>query len=151
MKKKRNLINKVTHKSRKQKILENIKKNKICWITSMGIILAIIIVSMVVIQTPSSKAFDTSGLLTNQTIDNLEFKNASFVENKLTVDVQNISNETYRLKNIDVTYLDSEGKEITTIKFYISDKIEKNDIKQLVVSTDISLDNAKKIRYTINK
>ena len=53
---------------------------------------------------------NTTTLLKNQVVDNLEFNNATMNKNKLTVEVVNKSNDIYSLNSIDVKYLDGTGK-----------------------------------------
>lgn len=94
---------------------------------------------------------NTTTLLKNQVVDNLEFSNATMDKNKLTVEVVNKSNDIYSLNSIDVKYLDSTGKEITTVNGYIGNTLEKDESYQLVVDTEDDLSNAYSIEYYINK
>lgn len=94
---------------------------------------------------------NTTTLLKNQVVDNLEFNNATMNKNKLTVEVVNKSNDIYSLNSIDVKYLDGTGKEIATVNGYIGNTLEKDESYQLVVDTEDDLSNAYSIEYHINK
>lgn len=90
-------------------------------------------------------------LLSNQTVDNLEFLNAKLENGKLIVEVHNTLSTTYNLKTIEVSYYDNSNNIITTVKGYIGPSIDSDNYRQLVVQTDADLSNATKIEYTINK
>ncbi len=90
-------------------------------------------------------------LLSNQTVDNLEFLNAKLENGKLIVEVHNTLSTTYNLKTIEVSYYDNSNNIITTVKGYIGPSIDSDDYRKLIVQTDADLSNATKIEYTINK
>ena len=136
---------------KKIKQLLNNKENRKFYITS-GVLIAVVIISAILlISLNSSKAIDTSTLLSEQVVDNLKFMNASFENNQLKVVVYNTLEDSYSLKTIDVTFQDENYNEITTVKGYIGNTLEQKDMKQLVVSTDVDLTNASHIKYTIHK
>lgn len=137
-------------KKKLQQIMSKLKEHKKPLI--IGLICLIVIgAGALIINFNSSESLDNSSLLSNQTVDNLEFLNATLENNKLTVVVHNTLDNNYNLKTIDVTYLDGEGNVITTVNGYIGDKIEKDDMKQLVVNTDVDISQAEQIKYVINK
>lgn len=130
---------------------EKLKKNKKGYIIS-GVVIAVVIISAILlVNFNSSKAIDTSTLLSEQVVDNLKFMNASFENNRLKVVVYNTLEDIYSLKTIDVTFQDENYNEITTVKGYIGNTLEQKEMKQLVVSTDVDLTNTSHIKYTINK
>ena len=141
--------NKKLQKKIKQ-VLNN-KENKKFYITSIVVIAVVIVTAILLVSLNFSKATDTSTLLSDQVVDNLKFMNASFENNKLTVVVYNTLEDSYSLKTIDVTFQDENYNEITTVKGYIGSSIDQQDMKQLVVSTDVDLSGATHIKYTINK
>ena len=141
-------MKKITKKIKK---ILNDKTNKKFYITSGVVIGVIIVTSILLISLNSSKAVDTTTLLSDQVVDNLKFMNATLENNKLTVVVYNTLDDGYSLKTIDVTFQDENYNEITTVKGYIGPNLEKKDMRQLVVSTDIDLTGATHIKYTINK
>lgn len=136
---------------KKIKQVLNNKENRKFYITSGVIIGIILVTSVLLISINFSKAADTSTLLSDQVVDNLKFMNTSLENNKLTVVVYNTLEDSYNLKTIDVTFQDENYEEITTIRGYIGNSLEQQDMKQLVVSTDVDLSNAAHIKYTINK
>ena len=136
---------------KKIKQVLNNKENRKFYITSGVIIGIILVTSVLLISINFSKAADTSTLLSDQVVDNLKFMNTSLENNKLTVVVYNTLEYSYNLKTIDVTFQDENYEEITTIRGYIGNSLEQQDMKQLVVSTDVDLSNAAHIKYTINK
>ena len=147
MKKKRQLLQKVQKKKLRQVLNENRKK----YITSGVVIAVLIVTAILLISFNSSKAMDTTTLLSDQVVEDLKFTNTTLDNNKLTVAVYNTLEDRYSLKTIDVTFQDENYEEITTVRGYIGSSLEKQDTKQLVVSTDVDLTNAKHIKYTINK
>ena len=136
---------------KKIKQVLNNKENRKFYITSIVVIAVVIITAMLLVSLNFSKAADTSTLLSDQVVDNLKFMNTSLENNKLTVVVYNTLEDSYNLKTIDVTFQDENYEEITTIRGYIGNSLEQQDMKQLVVSTDVDLSNAAHIKYTINK
>ena len=151
MKKKRQLLQKVQKKSLHQVLSDKIKENKQKYITSGVVIAVLIVTAILLISFNSSKAMDTTTLLSDQVVEDLKFTNTTLDNNKLTVAVYNTKEDRYSLKTIDVTFQDENYEEITTVRGYIGSSLEKQDTKQLVVSTDVDLTNAKHIKYTINK
>lgn len=135
----------------KQILSKQLKQNKNFYLASGVVILIILASAILFINFNSSNAMDTSTLLSDQTVDNLKFSDAQFVNNKLTVVVSNTLEDSYRLKTIDVIFQDENYQEITTVKGYIGERLEQNDVKQLVVSTDVDLSLAFHIKYVINK
>lgn len=132
-------------------VSEKLKKNKKVYIIS-GVVIAVVIISAILlVNFNSSKAIDTSTLLSEQVVDNLKFMNTSFENNQLKVVVYNTLEDSYSLKTIDVTFQDENYNEITTVKGYIGNTLEQKEMKQLVVSTDVDLTSASHIKYTINK
>ena len=131
---------------------KRLKENKPLYITSISII-CILVVSAVTLLgfniTHSSVL--TSELLKDQEVDNLVFSNADLNGNKLSVEVENNSNEVYTLKTIDVVFKDESGSEITTLSGYIGNSLNTGDVKRLVVETDEDLSNSYSIEYRINK
>ena len=142
---------KVQQKSLTQIITEKVKKNKKKYIVSFIAIIIVIIGSVLLYNFTTSKAMDTTTLLSDQVVDNLKFMKTKLENNKLTVVVYNQLEESYNLKTIDVEFQDENYNKITTVRGYIGESIDNKDMKQLVVSTDVDLSNASHIKYTVNK
>ena len=142
---------KVQQKSLTQIIAERVKKNKKKYLVSCLTIIIVIIGSVLLYNFTTSKAIDTTTLLSDQVVDNLKFMKTKLENNKLTVVVYNQLEESYNLKTIDVEFEDENYNEITTVRGYIGESIDNKDMKQLVVSTDVDLSNASHIKYTVNK
>ena len=142
---------KVQQKSLTQIIAERVKKNKKKYLVSFIAIIIVIIGSVLLYNFTTSKAIDTTTLLSDQVVDNLKFMKTKLENNKLTVVVYNQLEESYNLKTIDVEFEDENYNEITTVRGYIGESIDNKDMKQLVVSTDVDLSNASHIKYTVNK
>ena len=142
---------KVQQKSLTQIIAEKVKKNKKKYLVSFIAIIIVIIGSVLLYNFTTSKAIDTTTLLSDQVVDNLKFMKTKLENNKLTVVVYNQLEESYNLKTIDVEFQDENYNEITTVRGYIGESIDNKDMKQLVVSTDVDLSNASHIKYIINK
>ena len=142
---------KVQQKSLTQIIAEKVKKNKKKYLVSFIAIIIVIIGSVLLYNFTTSKAIDTTTLLSDQVVDNLKFMKTKLENNKLTVVVYNQLEESYNLKTIDVEFQDENYNEITTVRGYIGESIDNKDMKQLVVSTDVDLSNASHIKYTVNK
>ena len=142
---------KVQQKSLTQIIAEKVKKNKKKYLVSFIAIIIVIIGSVLLYNFTTSKAMDTTTLLSDQVVDNLKFMKTKLENNKLTVVVYNQLEESYNLKTIDVEFQDENYNEITTVRGYIGESIDNKDMKQLVVSTDVDLSNASHIKYTVNK
>ena len=142
---------KVQQKSLTQIIAEKVKKNKKKYLVSFIAIIIVIIGSVLLYNFTTSKAIDTTTLLSDQVVDNLKFMKTKLKNNKLTVVVYNQLEESYNLKTIDVEFQDENYNKITTVRGYIGESIDNKDMKQLVVSTDVDLSNASHIKYTVNK
>ena len=142
---------KVQQKSLTQIIAEKVKKNKKKYLVSFIAIIIVIIGSVLLYKFTTSKAIDTTTLLSDQVVDNLKFMKTKLENNKLTVVVYNQLEESYNLKTIDVEFQDENYNKITTVRGYIGESIDNKDMKQLVVSTDVDLSNASHIKYTVNK
>ena len=142
---------KVQQKSLTQIIAEKVKKNKKKYLVSFIAIIIVIIGSVLLYNFTTSKAIDTTTLLSDQVVDNLKFMKTKLKNNKLTVVVYNQLEESYNLKTIDVEFQDENYNKITTVRGYIGESIDNKDMKQLVVSTDVDLSNASHIKYIINK
>ena len=142
---------KVQQKSLTQIIAERVKKNKKKYLVSCLTIIIVIIGSVLLYNFTTSKAIDTTTLLSDQVVDNLKFMKTKLENNKLTVVVYNQLEESYNLKTIDVEFQDENYNKITTVRGYIGESIDNKDMKQLVVSTDVDLSNASHIKYTVNK
>ena len=93
--------------------------------------------------------------LANQTIENLEFANATLnYENNITiykVEVTNSLTEEYNLNTINIIFKDSEGKEIENLIGYIGNSLEGKETKILEASVDKEIKDIKTIEYVINK
>ena len=113
--------------------------------------LILLAIGLIITQMALTRSSSVPPTYADQTVDSLKFSEAILSGNKLTATVTNTTSNTYNLKTITVTFLDSSSKEITRIKGYIGNTISANDSKQLVISTDVDLANAKSIAYTINK
>ena len=144
-------MTKVQQKSLAQIITEKVKKNKRRYLVSCLAIIIVIIGSVLLYNFTTSKAIDTTTLLSDQVVDNLKFMKTKLENNKLTVVVYNQLEESYNLKTIDVEFQDENYNKITTVRGYIGESIDNKDMKQLVVSTDVDLSNASHIKYIINK
>lgn len=144
-------MTKVQQKSLAQIITEKVKKNKKRYLVSFIAIIIVIIGSVLLYNFTTSKAIDTTTLLSDQVVDNLKFMKTKLENNKLTVVVYNQLEESYNLKTIDVEFQDENYNKITTVRGYIGESIDNKDMKQLVVSTDVDLSNASHIKYTVNK
>ena len=115
------------------------------------IALILLAIGLIITHMALTRSSSVTPTYADQTVDSLKFSEAILDGNKLTATVTNTSSNAYNLKTITVTFLDSSSKEITKIKGYIGNTISANDSKQLVISTDVDLANAKSIAYTINK
>ena len=116
------------------------------------LLIALILLAIgIIMHMASTRSSSVTPTYADQTVDSLKFSEAILDGNKLTATVTNTTSSAYSLKTITVTFLDSSSKEITKIKGYVGNTISANDSKQLVISTDVDLANAKSIAYTINK
>ena len=103
-----------------------------------------------------SFASSDPGFLRNQTVENLEFNNASLVfENNVStfsVEVMNaLDEDDYNLSTIEIIFKDSEGKEIENLLGYIGNSLEPKEVKILEASVDKEIANVSSIEYIINK
>ena len=144
-------MRKINQKSPVQIVIDKVRDNKTKYLVSCIVIGLVIVGSIVLYNFTTSKAIDTTTLLSDQVVDNLKFMNTKLENNKLTVVVYNQLEESYNLKTIDVEFQDENYNEITTVRGYIGETIDNKDMKQLVVSTDVDLSNASHIKYIINK
>ena len=129
-------------------------KNKINKIFSnkkilIGVII-LLVLGLFVYKLNFTKSIETPSF-PNQTVESLTFTDASILDNKLTVIVKNDTENDYNLKTIDVSFVDSSGNTITTIKGYVGNTLKSNDSKKLVVQTDKDISNTYSITYNINK
>ena len=118
---------------------------------SCAIILVALVAALIINFAMSHADPNTASFLKDQQVEGLNFTRTEYENNTLKVMVENTLVEEYVLSTIDVTFLDQDGNEITTITGYIGHNIKVGDRKQLVVSTDIDLSQASSIRYTINR
>ncbi len=144
-------MRKIKQKSQVQIVIDKVRANRKKYLVSCIVIGLVIVGSIVLYNFTTSKAIDTTTLLSDQVVDNLKFMNTKLENNKLTVVVYNQLEESYNLKTIDVEFQDENYNEITTVRGYIGETIDNKDMKQLVVSTDVDLSNASHIKYIINK
>lgn len=144
-------MRKINQKSPVQIVIDKVRDNKTKYLVSCIVIGLVIVGSIVLYNFTTSKAIDTTTLLSDQVVDNLKFMNTKLENNKLTVVVYNQLEESYNLKTIDVEFQDENYNEITKVVGYIGETIDNKDMKQLVVSTDVDLSNASHIKYIINK
>lgn len=144
-------MRKIKQKSPVQIVIDKVRANRKKYLVSCIVIGLVIVGSIVLYNFTTSKAIDTTTLLSDQVVDNLKFMNTKLENNKLTVVVYNQLEESYNLKTIDVEFQDENYNEITKVVGYIGETIDNKDMKQLVVSTDVDLSNASHIKYIINK
>lgn len=144
-------MRKIKQKSSVQIVIDKVRANRKKYLVSCIVIGLVIVGSIVLYNFTTSKAIDTTTLLSDQVVDNLKFMNTKLENNKLTVVVYNQLEESYNLKTIDVEFQDENYNEITKVVGYIGETIDNKDMKQLVVSTDVDLSNASHIKYIINK
>lgn len=144
-------MKKINQKSPVQIVIDKVRANRKKYLVSCIVIGLVIVGSFVLYNFTTSKAIDTTTLLSDQVVDNLKFMNTKLENNKLTVVVYNQLEESYNLKTIDVEFQDENYNEITKVVGYIGETIDNKDMKQLVVSTDVDLSNASHIKYIINK
>lgn len=144
-------MRKINQKSPVQIVIDKVRANRKKYLVSCIVIGLVIVGSIFLYNFTTSKAIDTTTLLSDQVVDNLKFMNTKLENNKLTVVVYNQLEESYNLKTIDVIFQDENYNEITKVVGYIGETIDNKDMKQLVVSTDVDLSNASHIKYIINK
>ena len=103
----------------------------------------------------SAFASPSESYLADQTVSNLEFKNATlnYANNVSTyeVDVTNTTSSKYTLKTITIKFLDADSNEIETLTGYVGDFIDANDSKVLTASVDKEIKDVASITYTVNK
>lgn len=135
-----------------KKIIDSIKKlGKTRLIGIAGIFVLTIFIIVFISINQVSLGYNSSLDIPDITVSNLRFNNAQLDENKLTVNVQNITSDIYELKTITVTFKDSSSNIITKINGYIGEEIEPNEIRKLDVKTDIDLSNTAVVEYTVKK
>ena len=115
------------------------------------IALILLAIGLIITHMALTRSSSVTPTFADQTVDNLKITDTILTGNKLTATITNTASTAYSLKTITVMFLDSSSKEITRVKGYIGNTISANDSKQLVISTDVDLANAKSIAYTINK
>ena len=115
------------------------------------IALILLAIGLIITHMALTRSSSVTPTYADQTVDSLKITDTILTGNKLTATVTNTASTAYSLKTITVMFLDSSSKEITRVKGYIGNTISANDSKQLVISTDVDLANAKSIAYTINK
>lgn len=128
-----------------EKIKKYVLNEKVLTTCLVLVVLGLVITKMSYTKSATNISFP------DQTVESIQFSDATLEGNKLTIVVTNTLSTTYSLKTINVKILDSSSKEITTMKGYIGNTIESGSSKQLVVSTDVDLTNATSVTYTINK
>ena len=123
----------------------------------IGIITIVLFVGVIAFQIiKGTRATDDPGFLKNQTVENLEFSNASLnYENNVStfsVEVMNtLEGDDYNLSTIEIIFKDSEGNKIENLLGYIGNTIESKEVKVLEASVDKEITNVSSIEYVINK
>ena len=125
-------MRKIKQKSPVQIVIDKVRANRKKYLVSCIVIGLVIVGSIVLYNFTTSKAIDTTTLLSDQVVDNLKFMNTKLENNKLTVVVYNQLEESYNLKTIDVEFQDENYNEITKVVGYIGETIDNKDMKQLV-------------------
>lgn len=134
--------------------LETIKMSKNKKIILISLITLFVLFLIVGVY---KKAFATGDVkyLRNQTVDNIEFKNAkeSYSNGIYTYDVEitNSLKEIYNLKTIEVIFKDSENNVIEDLIGYVGESLEATETKTLSVSVDKEIKDIATIEYKINK
>lgn len=117
--------------------------------------LGCLFLAIILIGIGASYSDPNSSYLSDQTVDNLEFKNANLVyENgvsKYTAEVTNSLTTNYALKTINIIFKDSTGTEIENLIGYIGNNLTPGEIKLLDASVDRELTDIVTIEYKINK
>lgn len=114
----------------------------------------IIVLAVVLIKTGKSMASTDTSVLRNQKVDGLTFENAT-LEYKdgittFTVDVYNETKKTYKLKNVDINFVQEDGQKITLLG-YTGESLESDEGRKITASVDIDLTASTNIEYKINK
>lgn len=123
----------------------------------IGIVTIVLFVGVIVFQIiKGTRATDDPGFLKNQTVEDLEFSNASLeYENNVStfsVEVMNaLEEDDYKLTTIEIIFKDSDGKIIESLLGYIGNTIEPKEVKILEASVDREITNVSSIEYVINK
>lgn len=134
--------------------LETIKMSKNKKIILISLITLFVLFLIVGVY---KKAFATGDVeyLRNQTVDNIEFKNAkeTYSNNIYTynVEITNSLKEIYNLKTIEVIFKDSENNVIEDLIGYVGESLEATETKTLSVSVDKEIKDIATIEYKINK
>ena len=117
--------------------------------------LGCLFLAIILIGIGASYSDPNSSYLSDQTVDNLEFKNANLVyENgvsKYTAEVTNSLTTNYALKTINIIFKDSTGTEIENLIGYIGNNLTPGEVKLLDASVDRELTDIITIEYKINK
>jgi len=117
--------------------------------------LGCLFLAIILIGIGASYSDPNSSYLSDQTVDNLEFKNANLVyENgvsKYTAEVTNSLTTNYALKTINIIFKDSTGTEIENLIGYIGNNLTPGEVKLLDASVDKELTDIVTIEYKINK
>ncbi len=117
--------------------------------------LGCLFLAIILIGIGASYSDPNSSYLSDQTVDNLEFKNANLVyENgvsKYTAEVTNSLTTNYALKTINIIFKDSTGTEIENLIGYIGNNLTPGEVKLLDASVDRELTDIVTIEYRINK
>jgi len=117
--------------------------------------LGCLFLAIILIGIGASYSDPNSSYLSDQTVDNLEFKNANLVyENgvsKYTAEVTNSLTTNYALKTINIIFKDSTGTEIENLIGYIGNNLTPGEVKLLDASVDRELTDIVTIEYKINK
>ena len=136
-------------KFQKKRLIKKFKSNEELYRKSLVLAGAIFVIGFGIVgfRLAFSSA-NTTVMLRDQEVEGISFKNASYENNKLQVEVSSASSQN--IKTIDVVYKDASGNEISRVSGYVGNTID-NDVRKLVVSTDEDLSNAYSIEYIINK
>ena len=117
--------------------------------------LGCLFLAIILIGIGASYSDPNSSYLSDQTVDNLEFKNANLVyENGVsnyTAEVTNSLTTNYALKTINIIFKDSTGTEIENLIGYIGNNLTPGEVKLLDASVDRELTDIVTIEYRINK
>lgn len=127
------------------------KNKKIILISLITLFILLLIVGIY----KKAFAIEDAGYLSNQTVDNIEFKNAkeTYKNNIYTynVEIKNTLNETYNLKTIQVIFKDKDNNVIEDLTGYVGESLEPTETKILSVSVDKELLDIANIEYKISK
>ncbi len=113
----------------------------------------IVVTGIILVVIGKSIATEDSTILRDQTVDNLDFKNAKleFKNNvsTYTVDVTNTLDISYNLKYINIE-LSNDDKTYILIG-YIGESLSKGETRKLTASIDKDITNITGIYYSIQK